>query len=231
MTDNSIITSNPRFERKFSNAILSTHEVERLVRLHPAIFNEIYSYRGVNNIYFDSFNYNNYNDNIEGVSDRIKIRIRWYGNLFGKIEKPVLEIKIKNGLLGKKKSIKIRDFELNNRTDISQIIEQINVENTFVNIDFKSLKPTLLNRYTRKYFQSVDKKYRITIDYKQEFYQIKSKHNSFLNVRKNDRSVIIELKYDEKYDEDVSFITSNFPFRLSKSSKYVDGLQRLNLAE
>jgi SPX domain protein involved in polyphosphate accumulation len=228
MSENNIITSKHRFERKFFVTKLSIHEIQNLVKLHPAIFREIYCQRFINNIYFDSYNYNNYNENIEGTSNRIKIRIRWYGNLFGDIKTPVLEIKIKNGLLGKKKSIKISPFKFNNKTNISKILERIYLENNSLNIDFKSLKPTLLNRYSRNYFQSIDKRYRITIDDKQEFYHIKNHHNLFLNLIKDNRSVIMELKYDQKYDDNADYITTNFPYRLTKSSKYVNGLQILN---
>ncbi len=45
---------------------------------------------------------------------------------------------------------------------------------------------------------------------------------------KDDFSVIMEVKYDEKYENNANYITDNFPFRLTKSSKYVAGLQLLN---
>jgi hypothetical protein len=52
-------------------------------------------------------------DNVEGEKSRVKIRIRWYGELFGKISKPVLEYKIKKGLAGRKESFPLNDFSLN----------------------------------------------------------------------------------------------------------------------
>ena len=228
MSEKLIKTSSYRFERKFFVDKLSIHEIQTLVKLHPSIFKEIYYPRFINNIYFDSYNYNNYKENIEGTSDRMKIRIRWYGDLFGYIETPVLEIKIKKGLLGKKKSVHISPFTLNNKTNISNILDRINLGNKSLNIDFKSLIPTLVNRYSRNYYISSDKKYRITIDEKQEFYEIKKHHNFFLNSVKDDFSVIMEVKYDEKYENNANYITDNFPFRLTKSSKYVAGLQLLN---
>ena len=226
MNSNILNISDFRFERKFFITRLNFNEVKNCVKLHPHIFNSVYSQRFINNIYFDSHNYNNYIENVEGSSDRLKVRIRWYGDLFGKIKSPVLEIKIKNGLLGKKKSLKITSFDFNSRTDISNILEKI--DNSQLNIDLKSLKPTLLNRYSRIYFQSIDKRFRITIDNKQEFYSIKNKNNMFLKSIKDFNSVILELKYQEEYDNEANFITNKFPFRLSKSSKYVNGIQQLN---
>ena len=226
MKDFNVNISDFRFERKFFINRLNINEVNKCVNLHPRIFNEIYSQRFINNIYFDSHNHNNYSENIEGSSNRLKVRIRWYGELFGKIKSPVLEIKIKNGLLGKKKSLKINSFDFNNGTDISNILETI--DNSKLNIDLKSLKPTLLNRYSRIYFQSIDKRFRITIDNKQEFYSIKNKNNMFLKSIKDFNSVILELKYQEEYDEEANSIVNQFPFRLTKSSKYVNGIQQLN---
>ena len=92
-----MVTSDYRYERKFVTSELSKYHVESIVKTHPAIFSEIYQLRNVNNMYFDSFRLVNYSDNVDGSSDRIKIRIRWYGELFGKIKNPVLEIKEKKG--------------------------------------------------------------------------------------------------------------------------------------
>ena len=71
------------------------------------------------NFYFDSVNFNNYYDNLDGNIFRTKIRIRWYGDLFGYIENPVLELKIKNGLLGNKISYNLIPYKFN--TDWYQI--------------------------------------------------------------------------------------------------------------
>ena len=92
--------SDYRYERKFFITSLSKYEAVALVKLNSAMFTEIFHHRFVNNIYFDSFRLNNYHENVAGDSRRIKIRVRWYGELFGDIERPVLEIKIRNGLLG-----------------------------------------------------------------------------------------------------------------------------------
>ena len=86
-----------RYERKFFISGLKKEDIEFMVKLHPAIFREIYHERTVNNLYFDSYEMKSYLDNVSGNSQRAKVRIRWYGDLFGIIEKPVLEVKIKRG--------------------------------------------------------------------------------------------------------------------------------------
>ena len=39
-----------------------------------------------------------------------------------------------------------------------------------------------------------------------------------------DDAVIVELKYDQQYDPAATKISREFPFRLSKHSKYVQGV-------
>ena len=219
--------SDYRYEKKFIITELSRHEVESIVKLHPAIFSEIYHQRFVNNIYFDSFNFHNFHDNIDGSTNRIKIRIRWYNTLFRHIESPVLELKIKNGLLGTKISIPLKPFKLDKNANISDITNLINEQEEISIIDLKSLRPSLLNRYSRKYYESCNKQYRITIDTKQSFYQVFNENNSFLNKHQDNTSVILELKYNKRYDSNACSITEKFPFRISKSSKYVNGVQKV----
>ena len=223
-----IRTSDYRYERKFLIRELTQYEVESIVKFHPTIFTEIYYQRYVNNIYFDSFSFINFYENVEGATDRMKIRVRWYGDLFGSIEKPILEIKIKKGLLGKKISMPIKSFELTTATDLSEILNTMKSSlKDSLNIDFNSLKPTLLNRYSRSYYQSGNGSYRITIDSDQVFYQINERSNIYLNQISEKDEVILELKYDQEYDSAANYVTNELPFRMTKNSKYVTGVQKI----
>ena len=58
-----------RFEHKFLISDFSEDEVESIIKLHPALFSERFYRRSVNNIYFDSPNFKNYFDNVNGVSE------------------------------------------------------------------------------------------------------------------------------------------------------------------
>jgi len=216
-----------RYERKSYITELSEYEVEDILRTHPAIFSEIFIQRYVNNIYFDSFSFNNYYDNIEGNTDRVKIRVRWYGNLFGAIDKPTLEIKIKKGLLGKKISMPIKPLILNKELNIGDILASNAQLQDSLMFDFNSLEPSLMNQYLRKYYKSCNGHFRITVDTNQLFYGINKQNNFFLNQISDKKSVILELKYDEEYDSEANNITSIFPFRVTKSSKYVNGVQKI----
>ena len=219
-----------RFETKFSISNLAFDKIRYIIKTHPAIFNEIYYKRHVNNIYFDNLDFSSFKDNIEGVSERKKVRIRWYGDLFGLCKNPVLEIKYKKGFLGWKEKHLLPDFNLN-------LNKGFNYEKIFFNLLKKKnydlhklklqfLKPSLLNRYERIYYLSFNKKYRITLDNNMEFFSINPINNhikTFSDYEKN----IVELKYDENYRDDAVKITNYLPFRMTKSSKYVIGLDRI----
>ena len=214
-----------RFERKFHINDLTKDEVISLINLNSSIFKFTYKTRIINNIYFDNFNFKNYFENVEGDTDRVKVRVRWYGKLFKTINKPTLEIKIKKGLLGHKDSMPIKKFDLKN--DLTDIFKTISDSYIYDFYNLKSLNPVLLNSYTRSYYISNDKNYRITIDDKQSYYKISNIKNSFNHCVKDNRSVILEIKYNDNNDENVNLITNNFPFRMTKNSKYVNGVEAI----
>jgi SPX domain protein involved in polyphosphate accumulation len=227
MKDNAVCISAYRYEKKFFITDLSKYEVENLVKIHPHHFSEIFFERSINNIYFDSIKWKYLHDNLEGATNRTKVRIRWYGEMFGYVEKPTLEIKNKAGSVGNKISIPISPFEFSQKTEIREIIESLDKNKDILKIDFKSLQPAILSGYRRKYFISNDGKYRITIDTNQIFYRISNSKNVFLDKYNDNNSVILEMKYNTTDHEFSESITSQFPFRVTKSSKYVNGLEKV----
>ena len=220
-------TSSYRYERKFFVDELTLHEVEMIVRLHPAAFSEIYHRRFVNNIYFDSETMRNYFDNVDGAADRVKVRVRWYGDLFGRVEKPVLEFKIKKGLLGRKESYRLAPFTMNEHF-CQDTLAALFAESDLplqVKLSLQGVQPTLLNRYTRKYFISANQKVRLTLDSDLEFYFIHVYNNSFVKSYSDGLSTVLELKYEPEYDMEIDKISNKFPFRMTRSSKYVSGIE------
>src|SRR6478672_7582768 len=93
-----------RYERKFLVPPESWSSVHAGIKSNPGMFSSIFQPRAVNNLYLDSPALHLYFMNLEGAAERTKVRIRWYGELFGHLPRPVLEFKIKRGLLGAKES-------------------------------------------------------------------------------------------------------------------------------
>ncbi len=218
-----------RYERKFFVRNQKRQDIEKIVLFHPAFFREIYQERYINNIYFDYLELNNFYDNIIGNTQRHKYRIRWYGDLFSDIEKPKLEIKIKKGLVGTKKIYPLKKFKLFEGMDSMEIKKVVDESEITPNekISIQSQMPFIINRYKRKYFESFDKKFRITIDNEQSFNKVNTLNNTFLQKIYDLNNVIVELKYEIKHEADVEKITNKLPFRLTKSSKYARGIELL----
>lgn len=221
-----------RYERKFLVEEFSFKQVDQIVKFHPACFKEIFHERFINNIYFDTPGFNNYYDNVEGERKRWKTRIRWYDELFTEIKSPTLEFKIKNGLMGNKDSYKLASFNFNKpQLPVTEIRKTILNSELPKNISdlVLSLKPTLLNRYKRKYFISADKRFRLTLDSELEYYSIMPFGAIFLNKFTQHNATVVELKYNLNSDINAADITSHFPFMLTKNSKYLVGLEKVML--
>lgn len=221
-----------RFERKYVISELSAHEVEHVVKRHPAMFSEIFHARFVNNIYFDSIGMDDFHDSVTGSLRRMKSRIRWYGDLFGEIENPVLELKIKHGLEGRKLSYPLQPFRLDKNFGSHTIKNHLlrSSVSESVRRRFEQLFPVLLNRYRRKYFQSIDRRFRITLDDDLYFYKVDNLGNTFVRSCRDEHHVILELKYDGEFDSVAQSAGNMLPFRLVRSSKYVQGIECLGYA-
>ncbi|MDA3837367.1 MAG: VTC domain-containing protein [Candidatus Delongbacteria bacterium] len=216
-----------RYERKIPISGYDIQEIENIIRLHPACFKEIFQERKVNNIYFDDFENNAFHDNISGMMDRVKFRIRWYGNTFSEIDS-VLEIKIKKGLVGTKKTFKLNSMTVDKKSSVFSLQKALlsnDLPSELTN-RIQTKIPVLLNSYVRKYFLSFDKKFRITIDNKLKYFNIEE-NGSRMNCH-TDKNIIIELKYEAEEDVFANEILSKLKFRLDKNSKFVNGLERIN---
>lgn len=219
-----------RYERKFFIPSMSVQEVEHILKKNSAFFTEIFEPRFINNIYFDSIDKKSFFDNVDGVLNRIKFRIRWYGDLFGKIEKPVLEVKGKEGLLGYKEIYSLKSFTFDkdfNIDRVSALLKDSPDLPPYVAERMATLVPMLVNRYKRKYFSSAFGDFRATIDKGMEYYAVNETFNNFFDKVTDDNNSILELKYSPEDDDKANNITKHFPFRVTKSSKYTTGIDAL----
>ena len=143
-----------RYERKFLVPGLTLEDVETIIHLHPAIFSPLYHERLVNNIYFDDMELKHFYDNVDGTSERVKVRLRWYGDMDGNIGSPVLEIKRKSGFVGTKDYLPLDDIVLQNGQLFPDILAPLRMKTIPEKIQRELIlvEPTLINRYTRKYF-------------------------------------------------------------------------------
>jgi hypothetical protein len=221
------VSASPRFERKAHVEDLSFAEVQRLVRTHPAGFRPIHAPRHVNNVYLDDANLGHYYANVEGLETRQKVRIRWYGPMLGTIEGAQLEFKRKHNLVGTKEVHPLPPVTLQPPFDASVITAAIAaaVLPPLRALELRGLEPCLLNRYRREYWVSRCGRFRLTLDRDLEFYRLRPFANRLLARSIDREGVVVEIKYDLAYDEEVDRLTAAFPFFVSKISKYCHGIE------
>ena len=216
-----------RHERKFTLSDFPRQEVVRLIKHHPAFFRPIFYPRQINNIYLDTPDFKFYKDNVKGISERKKVRIRWYGETFGEAQRPRLEYKLKEGLLGDKWIFPLPNFDIKQGfsiADLQALWQRANLPEA-IRKDLELLHPSLLNTYQRTYFQSADKDFRLTLDENLSYYRVNNRANLFLTKRTDSEALIVELKYAPEVDNVANKISKLFPYRLDKSSKYVNGIE------
>jgi hypothetical protein len=86
------------------------------------------------------------------------------------------------------------------------------------------MEPILINRYMRKYFLSADRNFRITLDWQMSFYRFHALNNAFMGRISLMDQMVIELKYAADQNLDPSEVTRFFPFRHTRNSKYIVGM-------
>ncbi len=209
-----------RYERKFEvpfghSKIISTFLLSKG-------FKEIFKEREVNSVYYDDYDFSNYQNSENGLKDRTKTRVRYYDS--GK-DGFKLEYKLKNDNLNWK------IYQTNNPNEIGTLfpLYVAGSETLFKEIKLPSsintiFKPNVLVSYLRKYFLSRDQNLRITIDYEIKFFSSKFTHKRIdIGIERKHFKDVLELKYQESIDSNFDFIDllcQEFNFDLSRSSKY-----------
>ena len=201
-----------RYERKYRIATHSYDRVYHEMMSNLSGFSKVYEDRIINSIYYDDINYSAYNDNLLGIADRVKYRVRWYGESLSSISNPILEKKIKKGLLGTKEYFDMTDFNLDlNAPDINSLVCT------------NHLYPQVVIRYRRTYLESFDRKIRATIDRDLQYFPL-NEGKRYGRVDQ-DQAIILEVKYDQADADTVLDSVQAIPYRLTKNSKYVCGMQ------
>jgi len=218
-----------RYERKFLPTGSFLAEVLALVRQHPALFREAYPERPVNNLYFDTPGLRHYFDHVNGAACREKVRLRWYGEFHGRVENPRLEFKHRQGLLGGKTTHGLPAFSVNggfDRDALAALWTRADLPEA-TRLQLRGVQPVLANRYRRRYFASADGHFRLTLDWALETYDVRAAAHALRVVRPDEPKLILELKYDAAHAAEADRVANSFPFRLTRCSKYVLGLERL----
>ncbi|MFT4534452.1 MAG: SPX domain protein involved in polyphosphate accumulation [Saprospiraceae bacterium] len=203
-----------RYERKYR--IENQHYLQVLQEIMSinGAFYSAYPDRWVNSIYLDNMNYGALRENLSGVSNRSKYRLRWYGENFQNIHNPILEEKVKTNLLGYKNLQKLDSTTLSGQ-NLRQSLDIALLQNL-------GLEPVVMVRYIRTYLESFDRRVRITID---RDLQYRGMNNYVIDpFSDSDEALILEIKYDQDIEEDIQDILQSVKYRLTKNSKFVSAM-------
>ena len=208
-----------RLERKWTYFNVNNLILYNALTRSNFFFSVQYPKRKINSLYFDDLNYSSINENLDGVSEKKKYRIRWYGSK-NKFNNPIFEIKIKKNFESYKGF-----FDLKELNDLFIFkYENLNLVKEFLNNQHKFNKiihPVLTTHYDREYFISNNGLVRATLDYNLQ--SVFVKENNDLNINRNYYSnTILEIKYDINLDNYVRENLKNISSRLSRNSKFVN---------
>jgi len=194
----------------------------------PHSIQQHYTNRYINNIYFDSFNFQDASDNLIGLGCREKLRLRWYGDQSAAAPMH-LERKIRRNGLGSKNILDLDAFSVlgMSKHDLTQRILSHDPDSPALKLDLRLRNPVVRNRYLREYYQDQSGKLRLTIDHKQLFFGVDRDYD-VLSANAIDYPVIvIEAKYSHDDLPRVRNIMKDFPLRPVRHSKYLAGLARV----
>jgi VTC domain len=217
-----------RYERKFMTP-LDPREVALILLAHPEVFRESYDPRRINNVYLDTPANRDYFESVDGLSDRRKTRVRWYGETFGPVENPALEIKIKKAYQCQKEIHPLTPFSIESgfgNADLDACSTRSNLPGP-VRLALRECEIRLLNSYARRYFVSASGEFRVTMDWDLCYWGLRRAQNRFTGRISDPHHTIVELKYPAESDDRADRIANWFPFRLSRCSKYVMGMDEV----
>jgi hypothetical protein len=200
-----------RIEKKF---VLGKHKDDFLKKLLLSNgFNKQYPDRVINSIYMDTVNYDFAKDNISGISNRKKIRFRWYNQDLKKI---YFEVKNKRNFNVWKNIEKIEP-SIDEKSLVGYLKKNLNNMKFECNNNFNN-KLVLKTNYKRSYWLSNNKKIRATIDI-----NLNANSINFFKKKIYFNDTILEFKFspkDENYFR-IFYLNKISYLRSQKYSKYI----------
>jgi hypothetical protein len=185
-----------------------------------------YPDRYINTIYLDNPDYESVRDNLAGISDRLKVRIRWYDG------DPVvnLEKKMRRGRLGRKETTPL-DLGEDFSSELSPLVLRNRINNmlynkTELNDDYYT--SILGVRYLRKYFED-QVGFRVTFDEKIQFCDLHDEIEPFYlsNGLVNYEPKVMEIKFDPSIKDYVANLVRKLNMTPKRHSKYLAGMAHL----
>lgn len=199
----------PRIEQKFE--LIPVNYPLTIEWLYQKGYQTLYPNRVVSSVYFDNSNYASYNETIEGLTPRRKIRIRGYGSIdpfsFGN-----------NFSLEKKLSGSFHRSKSQEKINRNQFLDFC--KNGLFDSQYGLCSPSAVVSYTREYYM-LDH-VRITID---KDISYRSSLQSLQEVL--DANFVFEVK--TSINADLLDLSNHMAFPLTRFSKYERAIEFLGI--
>jgi hypothetical protein len=217
-----------RYEIKMLSGEWAVPAIRGWLMVHPVGFRRAWAPRTVNSIYFDSPQLDRYAENLAGVAERRKVRLRWYGEDVQRV-KVTFEVKCKRGRVGWKLAHTVAeplDLDQRWRDLLGQV--RAGLPPAFQLYLDGAGGPVLLIRYRREYYSTFDGRVRATLDYEQHYYdqRVAAAPNRNWECISQEYAVV-EFKAPPAESERLARAVALMPLRVTRGSKYVRGIETL----
>lgn len=217
-----------RFERKYPLGASELLDFRWWHRTHGRGFELAYPDRTVNNVYFDSPDWEHYADNLSGTSSRTKCRLRWYGEL-ETAERVTFEVKHRRNATGHKDQHAIAAADLG----LAELpfarwyarLRPLLPGELRLELD-QGHRPALFNRYRREYYANASG-VRMTVDTGIVYASVQGGALRDLRPLPSAAPTVVEAKYPSDRRAEAEEALLRLPFRATRSSKYVIGIDHL----
>ena len=192
--------------------------------VHPR---KTYADRVVHSAYLDTIEFDNYLDNVSGVSRRNKIRMRWYDE---KVDHILLEIKTKMNKVSGKRVIEMTNPSKNvpiNHNEMCALFRNNRSNLPLPEGILASHRLVLEVEYLRSYFE-LKKNIRMTIDKNIRYRRLFPRRG--LGMKRSPVDRVVEFKYSVEIENDFRNLLQHFPFRAFRHSKYVVGMDTVGVS-
>lgn len=217
------VVSDVRYEIKIPFPSEKNHEIMVWIHCHPELWRKAFPPRQVNNIYFDTFSMTNLDTNLSGISERQKLRIRWYGKAIERVENAQFEIKHKQGSIGWKSIHAIPGMLNLSQCSWHEIMAFLKSRMQIAHLLLQRHPvPTIVSSYYRAYYTSPDGILRLTVDTQLTAYDQKRSLSPNIRYRSLPQPyTIVEIKTHPDHAARLTRAVSHSSTRVSRFSKYV----------
>jgi hypothetical protein len=217
-----------RCERKYPLSVAEILELRWWQRSQGHGFERSYPPREVNNVYFDSPDWDSYTDNLSGTSGRTKCRLRWYGDLRA-ADAAIFEVKHRRHAIGSKQRQRVPIEELGLASlPIGRLYGRLR---PLLPADLRlwldqGHRPVLYDRYRREYY-ATSAGIRMTIDTSIVYALLHGGPLGGLRLVPGAVQAVLEVKHRFEQRGEVEEALRHLPFRATRCSKYALGVDQL----